>query len=492
MQLQIIALVTCLGQAAPALRAKRPELLSLGMHAYTYFYPLVLMDETRVQQLARSCRANAFTHATAFPTADNRTIVRPNVDTLYSVAWLDLSNGPMLMSVPDTAGRFYEMQMLDAWTNTFAAPGKRTTGTKAQDFLIIGPKHLPSNKYPCKSHYKNIQNSETGSLSSNMPNTNSLICIDAPTSTVLVLGRTQTNGPEDYDAVHKVQAGYTITPFNEARGPDLKLTAASSQATMPTTEREAKDPPTVVASLDAKAFFTRASVLMRTNPAPEADNTFLQSLAPLGIGAGKDFNFDGLGCAMQALLDLAVHKGKAKVAALPAVQAKFNGAGWSSLGSKVGSYGTDYRLREIIAVVGLFANVQEDAIYINLSHISGGEPLSADNTYTITFPAGNLPPVGAFWSVTVYDADGYLVKNSIGRYALHSWDDLEADPVDGSTTLVISAKPPGTRNSQANWLPLPANGKGEFDLTARFYWPDDAIINGSWVMPAVMKTGRVY
>jgi hypothetical protein len=160
----------------------------IGVQAYVYGYPLVLADVTRKASVQRS-GMNNFNHARGFHTAANRGVVRPNVDTLYSSAWLDLSREPIVLSVPDTGGRYYVIQMMDGWTETFALLGKRTTGTQAGHFLIVGP-------------------DSQGPVPSNVE------AIKAPTNTVWIIGRTQTNGVADYSNVHAIQQGYRLTPLS--------------------------------------------------------------------------------------------------------------------------------------------------------------------------------------------------------------------------------------------------------------------------------------
>src|SRR6202451_3834996 len=199
----ILGLFLCpvLSLAAQAQSAiTEQEAQSIARDAYIYFYPLVTMDVTR-KQLTNvepgkgfGGPMNAFTNVPAFPTADMKQVVRPNFDTLYSVAYLDLTKEPMVVSVPDTGGRYYLLPMLDMWSDVFASPGWRTTGTQAGNFLIT-PR----------------------GWSGNVPA--GLTQIEAPTSYVWIIGRTKTDGPSDYDAVHKIQAGYKITPLSEWNKP---------------------------------------------------------------------------------------------------------------------------------------------------------------------------------------------------------------------------------------------------------------------------------
>src|SRR5277367_4019802 len=168
---------------------------SIGVAAYVYFYSLVTMDVTR-RQLINVAKPegiktpmNTFANLTAFPPADMRVVVRPNFDTLYSSAWLDLTKEPMIVSVPDTHGRYYLLPMLDMWTDVFASPGWRTTGTQAGNFALTPP-------------------GWAGELPAGV------VRIDAPTPYVWVIGRTKTDGPADYEAVHQIQAGYKVTPLS--------------------------------------------------------------------------------------------------------------------------------------------------------------------------------------------------------------------------------------------------------------------------------------
>ena len=191
-----LSLIVSTSTPSAAQSISAEEAQAIAAEAYVYFYPLVTMDLTRKQLINSDPKTaaiggppNTFANIPAYPTADMKAVVRPNFDTLYSSAWLDLTNEPMIVSVPDTHGRYYLLPMLDMWTDVFASPGWRTTGTQAGEFPVVPPGW--SGRVPA-----------------------GVARIDAPTPYVWIIGRTKTDGPADYDAVHKIQAGYKITPLS--------------------------------------------------------------------------------------------------------------------------------------------------------------------------------------------------------------------------------------------------------------------------------------
>ena len=228
------------------------EAFEIGIEAYTYLYPMVLMDATRRQAVNVEAGKtfgrgpmNAFTHVPIFPPADFRDVVRPNFDTLYSIAWLDLTKEPMVVAAPDTQGRYYMLPMIDMWTDVFACPGKRTTGTGAGSFAVVPPGW--QGKIP-----EGVQR------------------IDAPTPFVWIIGRTQTNGTKDYEAVHKVQAAYTITPLSQLGKAQEPVTAKIDPAVDMTTP-----PMTKVNTMAAGEYFAYAAELLKVNPPHITDQPIL-------------------------------------------------------------------------------------------------------------------------------------------------------------------------------------------------------------------------
>lgn len=463
-----MALTFSLLAAAPA-GAKEgitdEEAHAIAVNAYLYFYPLITMELTRQQSTnvekateAGKAPMNAFSNVPAYPTADMRTVVRPNFDTLYSVAWLDLNKEPMIVSVPDTGGRYYLLPMLDMWTDVFASPGWRTTGTQAGDFLVAPSGWRPNLREVIDEFKlpKDIQR------------------IDAPTPIVWVIGRTQTNGPDDYDAVHKIQAGFNITPLSEWNKTDKPVVGKIDP------DIDMKTPPKIqVDTMPAEKFFGYAAQLLKTIPPHVTDQPIIAQMKRMGIEAGKDFDISKVDPVARAALEDAPKDAQRLMAwKVPTLARVANG--WSMNTDTMGVYGNYYLKRAIVSQFGLGANVPEDAIYpLNLADDTG-KALDGTNKYSIHFDKATLPPVDAFWSITAYDSEGYQVANPLNRFAVSSWMPFVYN-ADGSLDLYFQNESPG-KDKEANWLPAP---KGPFNLTMRLYAPRPDALTGKWAPPPV-------
>jgi hypothetical protein len=431
------------------------EAHAIGVDAYLYFYPLVSMDISRrvgtnveAGKIAGFGPANMFHSFAAYPTADFKSVVRPNFDTLYSSAFLDMTKEPMIVSAPDTGGRYYLLPMLDMWTDVFASPGWRTTGTQAGNFLITPP-------------------GWNGDTPSGMTR------IDAPTPYVWILGRTKTDGPQDYDAVHKIQAGYKVTPLSQNYSPPTVTIDPSV---------DMKTPPKVqVDTMPAGKFFAYAAELLKVNPPHITDQPMIAQLKKIGFERGKSFDLDNAAAAVRKALENAPSDAQQLMAwKLPTLARVVNG--WSMNTDTMGVYGNYYLKRAIIAQNGLGANLPEDAIYpINLTDESG-KPLDGAHRYTLHFGKTDMPPAEAFWSVTLYDADGFQVANPLNRFAVSSWMPFKY-ATDGSLDLYFQSDSPGA-DKEANWLPTP---KGPFNLTMRLYAPKSEALTGKWNPPPVTR-----
>jgi hypothetical protein len=436
---------------------------AIGVDAYLYFYPLITMDLTRKQstnvepgkEIAKG-PMNRFVNVAEYPPPSYRTVVRPNFDTLYSVAWLDLTKEPMIVSAPDTGGRYYLLPMLDMWTDVFASPGWRTTGTQASNFLVtpLGWEGFSAEV----TLPKDIQ------------------VIEATTPYVWIIGRTKTDGPRDYDAVHKIQAGYKVTPLSQwgppARPAEVKIDPAIDMKTPPKEQ---------VDNMPAAKFFAYAAELLAVNPPHATDQPMIAQLRKIGIERGLVFDLDKADPAIRNGLATAAEDAQKLMAwKLRTLAPVVNG--WSMNTNTMGVYGNYYLKRAIIAQQGLGANLPEDAIYpINLAD-EAGRPLDGAKKYTLHFDKGTAPPVDAFWSVTLYGPEGFPVENPLNRHAVSSWMPFKYND-DGSLDLYFQNESPG-QNKEANWLPAP---RGLFNLLMRLYAPKSDALTGQWNPPPVKE-----
>ena len=434
------------------------EALAIGVDAYLYFYSLISVDVTR--RVATNIEpgkspgygpANMFNSIPAFPPADFKAVVRVNFDTLYSSAFLDMTTEPVIVSAPDTAGRYYLLPMLDMWSDVFASPGWRTTGTQAGNFLVTPP-------------------GWNGTVPTGMAR------ISAPTPYVWIIGRTKTDGPPDYDAVHKIQAGYTITPLSQWGKPLQPVTVKID----PTVDMNT--PPKVqVDSMPAAKFFAYAAELLKINPPHITDQPIIAQLKRIGIEPGKSFDLDKTAPAVRKALESAPSEAQQlMVSTIPTIARVTNG--WSMNTNTIGVYGNWYLKRAIVAQVGLGANLPEDAIYpLNLADETG-KPLDGANKYTLRFEKGGLPPARAFWSITLYDSEGFQIANPLNRFAVSSWMPFKYG-VGGSLDLYFQNENPGA-DKEANWLPAP---KGPFNVMMRLYAPSSEVLTGKWNPPLVKR-----
>ena len=303
--------------------------------------------------------------------------------------------------------------MLDMWTDVFASPGWRTTGTQAANFLVTPP-------------------GWTGSVP------NGVQQIKAPTPYVWIIGRTKTDGPPDYDAVHKIQAGYKITPLSSWG----KTAEAVTGKVDPSVDM--KTPPKIqVDTMPGDKYFAYAADVMKVNPPHITDEPIVARMKRIGIEVGQSFDFAKLDKAVQKALGSAPADAQALMKwKVPTIARVVNY--WSMNTDTMGVYGNYYLKRAIVAQLGLGANLPEDAIYpLNLGDETG-KPLDGANRYTIHFEKATLPPAEAFWSITLYDSEGFQVANALNRFAVSSWMPFKYN-ADGSLDLYFQNESPGSR-----------------------------------------------
>jgi hypothetical protein len=444
--------------AAPAALCE-DEAYEIGVEAYTYAYPLVLMEVTRrvatnvAQPEPQALRApmGQFAHAPRYPDATFKDVVRPNADTLYSMLWFDLGSEPLVFSLPDTAGRYYVLPIMDMWTDVFATFGSRTTGTAAGDFVLVGPRWK-------------------GTLPPD------LRVVVSPTEVGWVVNRIQTNGASDYANVHKLQAGFKAVPLSQWGKPYAPLSGKADPAI------DMKTPPVdEVAKMAPGEFFALFAKLMQANPPHAADYPVLLRMERIGIVAGKDFSLADAAPAVRQALERAVPAALQRMKELgPQLRPRRNG--WVVSTVRIGSYGQDYLMRAFIAYAGLGALPNEEAIYPSTGTDAEGKPLSGENRYVLHFDKAQLPPAKAFWSLTMYGADQFFVANPIDRYAIGDRDKLAYNP-DGSLDIAIQRESPG-KDKESNWLPAAA---GRFSMNLRVYLPAPQALDGRWIPLAVKQ-----
>jgi hypothetical protein len=446
---------TNISVATPVSEEAAPE---IGVNAYTYFYPLLSMDITRKQftniepgkEFGKG-PMNMFINIPEYPPADFKGVVRSNFDTLYSSAWLDLTKEPQIVSAPDTDGRFYLLPMLDMWSDVFTSPGWRTTGTQAGNFLVTPP-------------------GWTGMVPEGFTH------LPAPTPYIWIIGRTKTDGAADYAAVHKIQAGYKVTPLSQwgktVSPPTVKIDPSVDMKTPPKIQ---------VDTMSAAKYFTYAAELLKVNPPHMTDQPIITQMKEIGIEVGKSFDFEKLDPTVKQALETVPAEAQALMKwKVPTLARVVNH--WSMNTDTMGVYGNYYLKRAIVAQVGLGANLPEDAIYpLNLGD-SEGRPLDGANKYVLHFEKGATPPVNAFWSITLYDNEGFQVGNKLNRFAVSSYMPFKFNG-DGSLDLYFQNESPG-KDLEANWLPAP---KGPFNLCMRLYGPKSDALTGKWDPPAVLK-----
>lgn len=432
--------------------AREEYAYTLGVQAWIFGYPSVEMFRVRhhaVFDTANPTRTpiNEFRHRRELLGPLATTVVAPNNDTLYSSAWLDLSREPIVLDVPDTGGRYYVMQFMDFYSNNFAYVGKRSTGTGAGSYVIAGPEWR-------------------GALPGGTRR------IDAPTNEVWLLGRTLVDGKDDLPAVYAIQDHYRLTPL----GRWLKGERGSADAAVPP---DVPSPPAFDLK-DPLNFFAILDAALKANPPPARDAGLMNLLAPIDVGPDKTFKESDLDAATAKGLRRALEMAPQLIAALPTPRPNFNG--WLGFANSTGNFGADYLYRAYIARFALAANDPAEAHNFSTVTDAKGQKLNGSRRYRLRFDAGNLPPVDAFWSLTLYGVPGgMLVDNPIARYSLGDRSKQLQYGKDGSLEIYVQHDSPGPEH-ESNWLPAP---EGDFNLSLRCYMPKPQLISDRWAPPSV-------
>jgi hypothetical protein len=430
----------------------------IATDAYIYGYPLVTMEYTRRSATnvaapdGKSAPMGVLNKFRAYPAADDHRVTAPNADTLYTTAFIDVTDEPYVFTVPNSHGRYYLMPMLSGWTDVFQVPGKRTTGTGAQAYVITGP-------------------SFTGSVPAGFTQ------LKSPTGMVWILGRIYCTGtPADYAAVHAMQDAIVLEPLHALGKPYTPPAGVVNPAWNSTLSVRDQ-----VNALTTDQYFTELASLMVANPPAAADAPIVSEMAKIGLVPGKPFVSSALGADAAAALASVPKTAFGKIMASYA-SAGTEKNGWL-LTLHTGLYGTDYVHRALITAIGLGANRPQDAIYPTSTGPAPGQTYSGATVRVMHFAKGQLPPVNGFWSLTMYTPQYFFYQNPLKKYTVSARNSL-ATNADGSTDLYIShAAPAGVPVS--NWLPAPA---GAYILMLRLYDSKPTpptILDGSWAPPAV-------
>ncbi len=413
--------------------------------AYIYAFPLVLTDATKTLStntdgsMTGRAPVNQFNHSKKLADASFRTVVTPNVDTVYSQAWLDIGTEPMIYVLPET-DRFCNVQLLDAWTNTAAVLDKAGA-------------------------YAITLSDWEGELPDGVTR------VDVSTATVWAIARVVLSGSEDLPNVYAIQEQMQLLPLS-AYGKEEAYAAPTGAYTV---ENDFV-PVNKVLSMTPAEFFSTANTLMQLNPPAEADSELLKKLSAINVGAGMNFDASILGenaserwtQMLQQLRDTLSADGENYAQQL---------GQWIYYGKPIGDFGTEYTYRAMVALVGLGANTVDVAIYPKTTVDENGAALSGEKTYTLHF--SSLPPTmeGGFWSVTAYGEDDFLIDNPIDRYCINDRSDFRLN-ADGSLDIVLAKEAP---EDTSNWLPV---SEGEFHLFMRIYVPDMTALD-SWQPPVI-------
>ena len=418
---------------------------------FDYAYPLVIMQISQDVMFTVPFRdkswPNRFIHFKTLAQPKQKAVVLGNRNTLYSVGWLDLSQGPVVFQIPDMGERYYVMPLLDAWTNTFRSIGSRTTGQGQQSYLIA--------------------NSDwTGEVPDGFE------LITSPTNMVWITGRIQADSPEDATAVGALQEQYTLQSLDVWQGgedifadykPRFKALGV-------------RKPVPYSLKMKPRAFYDTFLAAWANNASPAADQGMIDLLETAGLKRGSAVRYSDLADNVKAVLKAGLLSKQAAY-----LDAFYQGTEQTdpwifNLDPNMGDWATQYDRRAYWAMWGLGTNIVDDAVYGVTQLDSDLDELNGQQIYKMHFAQGTTPPSGAFWSVTNYDTDGYLEKNDLDRYSLGSHQPIVFN-ADGSLDFSLShVRPEGVEN----WVPAP---KDKFKTLLRIYWPDQAVLDGQWQLP---------
>lgn len=442
-----------------AIQQKTGWMRSEVADSYVYAYPLVLMDVAKDVATggdgAQPGQAplNTLRHAQALPPVGAVNPPLPGVDTLDSTGWLDVADEPVIVTLPDTRGRYWDARALDMWTNVLWSSSSVTAhgargGARSQTIAFAA---------------KDWQ----GALPKGA------VRVDVPSRNVWLDVRLQTSGGRDLTNVKKLQRAIRVVPLSVYTGAARGASVAVHAGSAPSEAASGGTPAEQVAALDPKAFFTRFAQALQDNPAPDDDPHAKQLLDDIGVSAGYPVLWTG---DRLAAATAGVAEARARLTTPP--PNLLNANGWTWIGDTAGKYGQDYALRAYAAYTQFGTATRDDETLAIVRVDSDGHPLNGANRYVLHFAPRALPPVRAFWTLTPYTTNGALPDVGAARRSLGDRDRLRRNH-DGSIDIVVSAMPGG-----ANWLPAP---RTDFALALRLYAPKPQASDGSWMPPVVVR-----
>ena len=415
--------------------------------AYVYAFPLVLMDATETsatnteEAVTGKAPVNQFIHSVALANAQFRNVVTPNVDTIYSQVWYDLSEEPMVYELPET-DRFCKVQVLDGWTNTAAVLDK--AGAYAIT-LSTWEGELPEG----------------------------VTRIDVPTSMAWSITRIVLSGEEDLPNVYAIQEKMKLMPLSDYISGDTYEPPRGSYS-----EENDYIPVDKVLSMDPITFFNKANELMVKNPPAAADKEMLEKIAAVNVGPGMEFDTSVLTGYVAENWKTMLTEIRIKLIKEGQKFSKKLGQ-WDYFGEPIGDFNTEYAYRALVALAGLGANTVEVALYPKIEQDADGNTLTGEKSYLLHFESYPQVLEGGFWSVTAYGDDDFLIDNPIDRYCINDRSGLKVND-DGSVDVILSKDAP---EDTTNWLPV---GDGGFHLYMRIYTPDmDAL--ETWTAPTITE-----
>jgi hypothetical protein len=433
---------------------------AIAKEAYVYGFPMV--DDYRVMYSYFVNKEdpeykgdwNQIHNTPTVYTPEDTTISTPNSDTPYSTVGADLRAEPLVLTVPPVEqDRYYSLQFIDGYTYNVDYVGSRTTGNGGGRYLLAGP---------------NWEGATPEGVDK---------VIRSDTELALVLYRTQLMGPSDLDNVKKIQDGYQVTPLSAYLDQPAPPPAPAIDFVPPLTPDQQKTSP---------QFFEIMNFVMRFTPTLPAEQAMRDRFATIGIGPDGSFDADKLSPEMRQAIEGGMADALAEFNALKKDKIDTGQVGAADLFGTSQYLAGNYLYRMAGAVLGIYGNSKDEAIYPGTSSDSTGQPLTGANTYTYRFDKDQLPPVNAFWSLTMYELPkSLLVANPMNRYLINSpmLSSLIKD-TDGGITLYLQNQSPGA-DKEANWLPAP---KGPFQVVLRLYWPKPDALNGDWKAPQPVRT----